>query len=57
MEFVDCLDQVEEIFACYDILESKKVKLEASNLRGKARSWWEKMKIENLRKGKTKIHT
>ena len=36
-EFVDWLSQVEEIFACYDILESKKVKLAATNLRGKAR--------------------
>ena len=38
-EFVDWLSRVEEIFACYDIPESKKVKLAATNLRGKARSW------------------
>ena len=56
-EFVDWLNEVEEIFACYDIQESKKVKLATANLRGKARSWWEKMKIERLRKRKTKIHT
>ena len=56
-EFVDWFSQVEEIFACYDILESKKVKLAATNLRGKARSWWEQLKIQRLRKGKTKIHT
>ena len=49
--------QVEEIFACYDIPKSKKVKLAATNLRGKARSWWEQLKIQRLRKGKTKIHT
>ena len=33
-EFVDWLSQVEEIFACYAIPESKKVKLVATNLRG-----------------------
>ena len=44
-EFVDWLSQVEEIFACYDIPESKKVKWAATNLRGKARSWWEQLKI------------
>ena len=49
--------QVEEIFACYDIPKSKKVKLAATNLRGKARSWWEQLKIQRLRKGKTRIHT
>ena len=56
-EFVDWLSQVEEIFACYDIPESKKVKLAATNLRGNARSWWEQLKIQRLRRGKTKIHT
>ena len=51
-EFVDWLSQVEEIFACYAIPESKKVKLAATNLRGKARSWWEQLKIQRLRKRK-----
>ena len=55
-DFVDWLSQVEEIFACYDIPESKKVKLAATNLRGNARSWWEQLKIQRLRRGKTKIH-
>ena len=56
-DFMDWVNQVEEIVAYYDIPESKKVKQLASNLRGKTRSWWDKMKIERLRKGKTKIHT
>ena len=56
-EFVDWLSQVKEIFACYDIPESKKVKLVTTNLRSKARSRWEQLKIQRLRKGKTKIHT
>ena len=50
-EFVGWLSQVEEIFACYDIPESKKVKLAATDLRGKGRSWWEKLKIQRLREG------
>ena len=57
LEFVDWLSQVEEIFACYDIPESKKVKFVATNLRGKARSWWEQLKIQRFREGKTKIQT
>ena len=56
-EFVDWLSQAEEIFVCYDILESKKVKLAAMTLRGKARSWWEQLKIQRLREEKTKIQT
>ena len=56
-EFVDWLSQVKEIFACYDIPESKKVKLVTTNLRGKARSWWEQLKIQRLREEKTKIQT
>ena len=56
-EFVDWLSQAGEIFACYDIPEFKKVKLAATNLRGKARSWWEQLKIQRLREGKTKIQT
>ena len=56
-EFMDWLNQVEEIFACYDIPESKKVKLVETNLRGKARCWWEQLKIPRLRVGKTKIQT
>lgn len=54
---MDWLNQVEEIFVCYDMLESKKVNLVATNLRGKARSWWEHLKIQSLREGKTKIQT
>ena len=49
--------QVERIFAYYDIPKSKKVKLAATNLRGKARSWWEQSKIQRLREGKIKIQT
>ena len=56
-EFVGWLSQVEEIFACYDIPESKKVKLAATDLRGKGRSWWEQLKIQRLREGKNKIQT
>ena len=51
-EFVDWLSQAKEIFTSYDILESKKVKLAGTNLRGKARSWWEQLKIQRLRKRK-----
>ena len=38
-EFVDWLNQVEDNFVCYDMPKSTKVKLAATNLRGKARSW------------------
>ena len=56
-EFVDWLSQVKEIFACYDIPKFNKVKLAATNLRGKARSWWEQSKIQRLREGKIKFQT
>jgi len=54
---VDWLSQVEETFTSYDILESKKVKLAGTNLGGKARSWWEQLKIQRLREEKTKSQT
>ena len=54
---MDWLNQVEEIFVCYDMPESMKVKLAATSLRSKARSWWEQLKIQRLREGKTKIQT
>ena len=56
-DFIDWLNIVERIFDFHEPPEQKKVKLVALKLRRNASFWWENLKKQREREGKSKIVT
>jgi len=56
-EFVDWLQIVERVFEYKEVLEEQKVKTVAVKLKKHASIWWENLKREREREGKSKIKT
>ena len=56
-DFIDWLSTVERIFDLRDIPEKLKVKLVAIKLRKSASLWWDHVKNQRLREGKSKVET
>ena len=56
-EFIDWLNTVERVFEYNDVHDRQKVKLVAVKLKKYASLWWEHLKKQRVRDGKTKICT
>ena len=56
-EFIDWLNTVERVFEYNDVHDQQKVKLVAVKLKKYASLWWEHLKKQRVRDGKTKICT
>ena len=54
-EFIDWLHTVERVFDVKDLTEEQKVKLVAIKLRKHASIWWEHVKKQRAREGKSKV--
>ena len=54
-EFIDWLHTVERVFDIKDLTEEQKVKLVAIKLRKHASIWWEHVKKQRAREGKSKV--
>ena len=54
-DFLDWLSIVERVFGYGDRLEAKKVKLVAIKLKKHASFWWDNLKRQKEREGKSKI--
>ncbi|XP_076895084.1 uncharacterized protein LOC143547574 [Bidens hawaiensis] len=55
--FIDWLVIVEEVFEFREVPENKRVSLIATRLRGRASAWWQQLKMEQKRLGKSRIVT
>nr|GEV52815.1 reverse transcriptase domain-containing protein [Tanacetum cinerariifolium] len=56
-EFIDWLSTVERIFDLRDVLEKLKVKLVAIKLRKSESLWWDHVKNQRVKDGKSKVET
>ncbi|KAL5760599.1 hypothetical protein ACOSQ2_019437 [Xanthoceras sorbifolium] len=56
-EFVEWLNTVDRIFDYQDVPENKKVKLVAIKFRKHASFWWENLKRQREREGRSRIVT
>jgi predicted thioredoxin/glutaredoxin len=54
-EFLDWVAAVEEIIDFKRVLEDRQVSLVATKFRGRATTWWQKLKKIRVRQGKLKI--
>ena len=54
-EFLEWIGIVEEILEFKRVPEREKVALVATRLRGRAAAWWQQLKLNRNRSGKTKI--
>ena len=56
-EFMDWIHAVERVFDYHEVHDSRKVKLVAVRLRGRASAWWEQLQVQRVRRGKGKVQT
>jgi hypothetical protein len=56
-EFMDWIHTVERVFNCHEVPDSRKVKLVAVRLKGRASAWWEQMQVQRVGRGKGKVQT
>lgn len=54
-EFIVCIETMDNIFECKNILDEKRVQLTAIKLKGKALAWFKKIKNEGQARGKEKV--
>jgi hypothetical protein len=56
-EFMDWIHTVERVFDYHEAPDSRKAKLVAVRLKGRASAWWEQLQVQCVRRGKGKVKT